>query len=54
MGITFRLFPLTFQTPKKNPTHINVVLSVTSTDQMGWHVAAECYGSHVGEVCLEF
>ena len=25
-----------------------------SANQMGWHIAAECCGSHAGSVCLEF
>ena len=25
-----------------------------SANQMGWHIAAECCGSHAGLVCLEF
>ena len=35
------------------PVEIQMMVPL-SANQMGWHVAAECFGSHAGLVCLEF
>ena len=56
-SITLLLVQIAIQQPGGVLGHCPVekqMIVPLSENQVGWRIAAECCGSHAGEVCLEF